>query len=182
MGSIYNTGGRMFWTHPSLILGSSKIDGNAYIAEYDIPVQSLLIIQGGYIMTIDEEAKLTPLTNDLGVQIAENHVLSPGDYSNAGGMKYVNHSCDANASVRSANELIAIRNIQCGEEITFDYATVLYSPEGSSGYEMICACGSTGCREKITDQDYLSSETVHRLDGRFSPFLKEILRQRKVQQ
>jgi hypothetical protein len=61
-----------------------------------------------------------------------------------------NHSCDPNAWVKiegTTAELHAIRDIAPGEEICFDYSTIL--DEGD--FTMRCRCGSPSCRSLIGD-------------------------------
>lgn len=60
-----------------------------------------------------------------------------------------NHSCDPNAGFRGLCELIAIKNIEKGEEITFDYSATVGPNVPASLWEMPCDCGSTNCRKVI---------------------------------
>jgi uncharacterized protein len=57
---------------------------------------------------------------------------------------YVNHSCTPNCETEEDEEgavwIIAIRNIQPGEELTYDY--FLYDGEGDAP----CTCGTPKCR------------------------------------
>lgn len=55
-----------------------------------------------------------------------------------------NHSCDPNAGIRKETLLVAMRNIQRGEEITFDYSMIM-----ADDWEMDCLCGSPQCRKRI---------------------------------
>jgi uncharacterized protein len=63
----------------------------------------------------------------------------------------VNHSCDPNCGVRlnaeHAFDFVARRDLEAGQEITFDYAmrnlTVDHFP-------LACLCGSVGCRGTVT--------------------------------
>lgn len=56
-----------------------------------------------------------------------------------------NHSCQPNTAYDGLN-VIAIRHIEKGEELTLDYATFL--DEHMEPFE--CQCGSTNCRKRIT--------------------------------
>lgn len=56
-----------------------------------------------------------------------------------------NHSCQPNTTYDGLN-VIAIRHIQPGEELTLDYATFL--DEHMEPFE--CQCGSTNCRKRIS--------------------------------
>ncbi len=55
-----------------------------------------------------------------------------------------NHSCDPNTSYDGLN-LVALRNIQLGEELTLDYAELL----DESVQPFDCQCGSSNCRKRI---------------------------------
>lgn len=52
-----------------------------------------------------------------------------------------NHSCDPNTVYQGMN-LLALRHIAAGEELTYDYATI--SDETAAPFE--CSCGATNCR------------------------------------
>ena len=51
----------------------------------------------------------------------------------------------------SATTLVALRDIQAGEEITYDYSTA----DIDRAFEMKCRCGSSRCRGTISNLDYL---------------------------
>jgi hypothetical protein len=59
----------------------------------------------------------------------------------------INHSCHPNAGIRLTRlgyDLIALRDINVGDEITYDYSTYIESPERLS-----CRCGTWRCRKEI---------------------------------
>ena len=59
----------------------------------------------------------------------------------------INHSCDPNAGIRlfqAGYELVALRDIDPGGEITYDYSTYIESPE-----RLRCCCGASCCRRDI---------------------------------
>ncbi len=68
-----------------------------------------------------------------------------------GDERFMNHACDPNTWWADNDTMIARRNIQPGEELTYDYATT----EITIPYEMPCTCGSSNCRGLVTNQDYL---------------------------
>ncbi|MBI4257191.1 SET domain-containing protein [Candidatus Uhrbacteria bacterium] len=80
-----------------------------------------------------------------------------------------NHSCDPNAGVNRDLQLVALRNIQPGEEICYDYSTTM----GDGLWEISCHCGSTNCRNRIRDFRFLSREIqTHYLSlGVVQPYL-----------
>lgn len=66
--------------------------------------------------------------------------------------RYVNHSCEPNAGISSGNDLIAMRDISPGEEITFDYSTCMMA---ENRWVMPCECQAMHCRGTIEDFDCL---------------------------
>lgn len=78
------------------------------------------------------------------LQIGEDTFLSP-----SGGIDdYVNHSCNPNSGYQILNEkvyLIAIRDVEAGEEIHYDYSTYMTK----DSFEMKCHCGSVNCRGSV---------------------------------
>ena len=77
-----------------------------------------------------------------------------------------NHSCDPNLWLANAITLVARRDIAPGEEITSDYAT-----QTAVEWEMVCRCGSAGCRRIIRGSDWQLPDLQRRYDGHFAPFL-----------
>ena len=66
-----------------------------------------------------------------------------------------------------ATVLVARRDIEPGEELTFDYATC-----DSSDYdEFECLCDEPTCRGVVTGLDWAKPELQAKYDGWFSPYL-----------
>ena len=80
---------------------------------------------------------------------------------------FINHSCDPTCGMRGATVLVALRDLEAGEAITYDYATT----DGSDYDEFECACGSVLCRGKVTGYDWMLPELQLRHRGSFSPYL-----------
>lgn len=57
-------------------------------------------------------------------------------------MHMTNHSCDPNASFDGDGMLVAVREIEPGEEITFDYVA---HPLPASPWNFKCGCGAERC-------------------------------------
>jgi hypothetical protein len=57
-------------------------------------------------------------------------------------MHVTNHSCDANAAFDESGMLIASRDIERDEEITFNY---LKTPLPASPWNFKCLCGTANC-------------------------------------
>ena len=71
-------------------------------------------------------------------------VIYPMDYWSQEQMPMhaTNHSCDPNASFDAGGMLVAVREIEPGEEITFDY---LAHPLPASPWNFKCLCGAERC-------------------------------------
>lgn len=52
-----------------------------------------------------------------------------------------NHSCEPSAGIKDDVFLVAMRDIKKGEEVTFDYSTII-----ADDWTLKCACGTKSCR------------------------------------
>jgi hypothetical protein len=87
-----------------------------------------------------------------------------------------NHSCNPNAFIRGRNELVALKDIKKGEEITWDYSTSMndnkekINADGSELWTCECNCTSTSCRGIIDQFKTLPKETqMFYLKNKFAP-------------
>lgn len=118
---------------------NSGIHGNGLFATEDIAQGKLLLIIKGDV--IDESEALRRETEDGNVYIFYNGD-SFIDTVRTDKIKYINHSCEPNCEVQDRDEtslnLVSIKPIKKGEEITIDY-----------GYEEIYdQCNCDVCTEK----------------------------------
>ena len=63
--------------------------------------------------------------------------------------RYINHSCDPNSyvkTVKGKRQVLAMRNIKKGEEITYDYVI-----NGYYDSAIKCRCGSKNCRKILNN-------------------------------
>ncbi len=84
-----------------------------------------------------------------------------------------NHCCSPNVGLTGQIGLIAMRDIEAGEEVCLDYAMC----DGSNYDEFDCTCGSSHCRGRITGEDWKRPELWERYDGYFSPYLQRRIAQ-----
>jgi SET domain-containing protein len=71
-----------------------------------------------------------------------------------------NHSCEPNAGIVGDVSLVAMRDIKAGEEVTFDYSTII-----ADAWELECQCGSDLCRKRIGKYVDLPAEFKQRYMG-----------------
>jgi hypothetical protein len=81
---------------------------------------------------------------------------------------YVNHSCAPNVGIVGNILLVAMRAIEPGEELCFDYAMT----DAVDYDEFECACGSELCRETVTGADWQRPELQQRYRGFMSSYLQ----------
>jgi hypothetical protein len=67
---------------------------------------------------------------------------------------YFNHSCEPNCGLNPALELVALRDIEDGEELNYDYSTTMLERH----WTMDCSCNNKGCRKTISDFDRIPAE------------------------
>jgi len=130
----------------SIIYLSETRFGKGIKAKTNINKGQKILDFKGPIVNRDELPKPYDSSVDYYLQIDIDKFMGPsGEIDD-----YVNHSCDPNAGVSFSNDsisLIAIKPIQQGEEIFFDYSTTMYN----FGWRMRCSCKSNNCRKWIDD-------------------------------
>jgi hypothetical protein len=90
-------------------------------------------------------------------------------------MMCLNHSCDPNVQIVGQIAFRAMRDIDPGEELTFDYAT-----GDDDDWEMECACGVPRCRGQVTGRDWKIPELQRRYAGQFSDYLQRRLTKQRA--
>ena len=133
----------------------SKISGKGIFAIEKIKKGETICFMEGDLIDIHEmigrvDNKFENGSDPLGVD-NEMYIDLDEPYRNT------NHSCNPNAFIRKRNELVALKNINKGDEITFDYSTTMNDNKeeiektGGELWTTPCNCGSKNCR-KIIDQ------------------------------
>ena len=126
----------------------------------------LINLWGGKVSRFSElDTGMSNFTQRV-IQIEEGLFLETPDLLEAS--DFFNHCCDPNAGMTGQIGLVAMRNIEPGEEVCLDYAMC----DGMSYDEFDCSCESTNCRGRVTGQDWSRPELWERYDGYFSPYLQ----------
>ncbi len=164
--------------NPKLEVRKTDKYGNGIFAQKSIKKNEMLFVMGGYILTIEDDNELRGKVADKGIEISDYFFIGPRKPSDLDRMPehYVNHSCSPNAGFKGQIFMVAIKKIQPGEEITFDYAMVMYPDERSNSYfKMKCLCGSKNCRGYITEDDWELPDLQKRYNGYFQWFIQDKL-------
>lgn len=81
----------------------------------------------------------------------------------------VNHACEPNAGFLDGEPVLyALRDIDAGEEITWDYSTSISEP----GWSLDCRCGSPTCRGIVRPWGELADADRERLRGAALRYLR----------
>lgn len=151
--------------------------GRAVFAVAPVSRGEVLAVWGGEVVNQDWLRRAGTDVARLALQVDENLYLVSNQ---EGPADWINHSCEPNAGLRGQVVLVALRDIEAGEEICYDYAM-----SDGSAYDLIeCHCGTPSCRRRITGRDWRLRSLQQRYRGYFSPYLqarieRELERQRQ---
>ncbi len=88
---------------------------------------------------------------------------------------FINHSCNPNCWMDGPYNLISMRDIDVGEELTADYALWEARPDYISKWK--CKCGSAICRERVTGKDWMNKTLQNKYEGHFTPLINKLIEQ-----
>ncbi|MBP6733198.1 MAG: SET domain-containing protein [Chromatiaceae bacterium] len=161
------------WICPSLKLRDARSGGYGVFTTTDLEKGATVVMYGGYVMTLEEEANLPEPLRDFAHQIDDDLVIAPRHHDDLIVSDYINHSCEPNCGFIGQIRLVTMRPVARFEEITFDYAMVLFESDNPiSAYQLDCQCGAKGCRKLVTANDWKIPELQHRYRGYFQEFLE----------
>lgn len=143
---------------------SSKIEiqekdgGKGVFAREEIAAHSVIKLKGA----------ISGHPNMYSIQLGEGkHLSLPPDQdvtqSNDFFWKYLNHSCQPNGEINTAELTFRpLRKINRGEELTFNYLTTEYDMAAP----FVCHCGAAYCFGLIRGYKHLSAEQQEELNAR----------------
>ena len=120
---------------------------------------------GGWIVTRDVLSTMSADRQGRSIQVDEDLYLVSSDIPEPGDM--LNHSCEPNCGLLGSSLLVAMRDIEPGEELSFDYAMC----DASDYDEFRCLCGEATCRQVVTGSDWRDPVLQARYANYFSPYL-----------
>lgn len=133
-----------------------------------IAKDEIVAIKAGHIV---DRATLRQIEDEIEVsyiQIDEDFFIGALTKEEVAGNKlYLNHSCDPNVGIRGQVTFVAMRDVDPGEELTYDWAM-----EESSDDRMNCRCGSGRCRGVVTGQDWRNPELQRKYRGYLSSYIQ----------
>jgi len=145
----------------------SAIAGRGLFAREPIGAEEIVAIKGGHILTTEQLRRLPEPLQESEIQIAEGfHLAATREDEYEAVMLFLNHSCEPNVGFAGNVVLVAMRDIEPGEELTTDYALF----DDYDG-QMTCGCGASGCRGVIDGRDWQRPDLQHRYAPWFSTYL-----------
>lgn len=84
---------------------------------------------------------------DVLLQVGLNKWVLPND-----AVRFINHSCEPNMGFSAPGVFVAMRHIDEGKELTFDYPICEINDE-KYNWEIDCLCKTKSCRKKISNKD-----------------------------
>jgi SET domain-containing protein len=136
------------------VFAGERIGKGEVIAMFDGPYHD-----GGRDFDAPNDPPL--FVNDHAIQFEHNRLRD-----SAGIARLVNHSCDPNCGIKDLFKIVAMRDIEAGEEITWDY-----SMTEDSDWEMPCRCGGATCRVVVRGYRFLPQAIRKRYAGFISQWL-----------
>lgn len=155
----------------NFIIGKNHLGKAVFAARVFKPGDVIVKFEGN-IVTKDAIPTNLAGVDDRFVQVGIDTYLGPsGDADD-----FINHSCDPNAGLKFSPLgiiLVAIKDINIGEEITWDYSTTLYD----NPWKMVCHCGAQECRKVIGDFMLLDPviQQKYRMLDIIPPYIKEYM-------
>src|SRR5688572_21729205 len=126
----------------AITIGESKFGKGIFAAKDLSPGNVLMKITGTPLSFEDTIALGNKESHSMQIGLHEYILVQPP-------FLYSNHSCDPNCGINENLELIAIRPVSKGEELTWDYSTSMLERH----WTMQCHCGADRCRGIVKDFD-----------------------------
>ena len=157
------------WLTPKAQVINTSGKGQGSFATQKINKGEVIASFGGFVVEKKDLNKYSPDRVARSLQLNENTYLLSGSIPEPGDM--VNHSCEPNCGALGTSSIRALKDIQVGEELSFDYAMT----DASEYDEFECFCNKKSCRKKIKGTDWQISQLQEVYKGFFSSFIKKLI-------
>jgi hypothetical protein len=158
------------WLTPKAQMRQTSGKGSGSFAIEKIGEGEVIASFGGFVVGQKDLKNYSIDRVARSLQLDEATYLLSGPLPEAGDM--INHSCEPNCGAFGTSSVLAMKNIEVGEELTFDYAMT----DSSQYDEFKCFCGTENCRGKITGQDWQDSNLQSKYNIFFSSFVTKLIK------
>ncbi len=155
------------WITPKAKSSGSYVDGLGLIAIKGIQKGEPVGVLGGIIVPKKEIVQYWKKMGHVGIQVDDDFFIVPTTRKELEQTGVFNHSCSPNCGFSNSITIVAIKNIEKGKELTFDYA---FCESFMKGFK--CNCGSAKCRNTITPTDWKNPGLQKKYGSYYSPYLK----------
>ena len=136
------------YTHEAVYVSIGRL-GYCLLAKRPIRKGELILTFTGSVISFKETTTRGEL-ECMSLQFGHDQYIdtdAPG--------RFANHSCEPNVGITGQLDMVAIADIDTGEELLFDYSTTM----DEDHYQMECLCGKPSCRNVVTDFKLLPKVT-----------------------
>lgn len=145
----------------------SNIHGKGFFAIQFIKKDEIIAIKKGVKLT-GQEMKVAGIGGGVGLQVDDDLYIAPATRAEfEASMIFINYSCNPNIGMKGDDTVVALRDIEAGEELTIDYAMI-----ANDDSSLECNCGSKNCRHTITGKDWMSSNLQEKYKGYFTSYIQ----------
>ena len=156
------------WIDAHLEVRQTSLGGMGLFTTVPIKKDKLLAVFGGTIMNKESVLNLSGELIRNVLQIDEALWIGSSSPEKT---DFINHSCNPNAGLNGQIFLVAMHDIAAGEEITFDYATVVSEWVGME--PLTCNCQAPACRKRIEANDWQRKELQEKYHGYFAFYIQK---------
>ncbi len=122
---------------------------------------------GGIAVPRSEIYEYRKLVSHAGVQVSDDFFIVPASEEEIKEQGIFNHSCEPNVGFNSSVTMIAIRNIEIGEELVMNYAFMEMDFESFE-----CTCGTDSCRMVIDSNTWKDPLFQKQYGKYYSPYIQ----------
>lgn len=137
------------WVTPKAKEEDSKINRKGLIATEHISEGEPVVVYGGIVIPKSDLQEYREIVGDYDVPFDDEFSIAPVSREEAVAIVSINHSCEPNLGWKNQIMLIAIKDVEPGQELAVEYAM-----HGGYPDEMVCSCGTSSCRKIIRPDDW----------------------------
>jgi hypothetical protein len=157
------------WLTPKVQMRQTPGKGSGSFAIGKITKGEVVASFGGFVVGQKDLKDYSSDRIARSLQLDDGTYLLSGPIPEAGDM--INHSCEPNCGAFGTSSVIAMRDIEIGEELTFDYAMT----DSSQYDEFKCFCGKENCRGKISGKDWQDPILQSKYNIYFSSLITKLI-------
>jgi hypothetical protein len=157
------------YVNPKVECRHSEGKGKGLFAIEKISKDEIVSISGGVIIESKDWAKFRETNGDYAYFIDEKFLIAPLNPEDPSDDWRMNHCCEANCGLNGQIIFVAMRDIEVGEELFFDYAMTETDPD----YSLDLHCDKSTCRKHVTGNDWKNPEIQKKYSGYFSLYIEK---------